>query len=70
MISRETIDEVKNRVDIVDVISDFITLKRSGQNYKALSPFSNEKTASFLSFLPKGSLRISAAARAATRSRL
>jgi hypothetical protein len=47
VISRETIDEVKNRLDIVDVISDFISLKRSGQNYKALSPFNNEKTASF-----------------------
>jgi DNA primase len=47
MISRNTIDEIKNRIDIVDVISDFISLKRSGQNYKALSPFSNEKTPSF-----------------------
>jgi len=47
MISRTTIDEVKSRIDIVDVVSDFISLKRSGQNYKALSPFSNEKTPSF-----------------------
>lgn len=47
MISPETIDEVMNRLDIVDVISDFISLKRSGQNYKALSPFNNEKTPSF-----------------------
>lgn len=47
MISRETIDEVRNRIDIVDVISDFVSLKRSGQNYKALSPFNNEKTPSF-----------------------
>lgn len=54
MISRETIDEVKNRIDIVDVISDFITLKRSGQNYKALSPFNNEKTASFFVVPGKG----------------
>ena len=44
MITRDTIEEIKNRVDIIDVISDFITLKRSGQNYKALSPFTNEKT--------------------------
>jgi DNA primase len=54
MISRDTIDEVKNRVDIVDVIGDFITLKRSGQNYKALSPFSNEKTPSFYVVPAKG----------------
>ncbi|HPM29472.1 MAG TPA: DNA primase [Chryseolinea sp.] len=54
MISRETIDEVKNRIDIVDVVGDFVTLKRSGQNYKALSPFSNEKTASFYVVPSKG----------------
>jgi len=54
LISRETIDEVKNRLDIVDVISDFISLKRSGQNYKALSPFNNEKTPSFFVVPGKG----------------
>lgn len=54
MISRETIDDIKNRMDIVDVISDFITLKRSGQNYKALSPFNNEKTPSFYVVPSKG----------------
>ena len=54
MITRETIEEIKNRVDIIDVISDFVTLKRSGQNYKALSPFTNEKTASFYVVPAKG----------------
>ena len=54
MISRNTIDEVKSRIDIVDVVSDFISLKRSGQNYKALSPFTNEKTASFYVVPSKG----------------
>jgi DNA primase len=54
MITSETIDEVKNRVDIVDVIGDFVSLKRSGQNYKALSPFTNEKTASFYVVPAKG----------------
>jgi DNA primase len=54
LISRETIDEVKNRVDIVDVISDFVSLKKSGQNYKALSPFANEKTPSFFVVPSKG----------------
>lgn len=54
MISRETIDEVRSRLDIVDVIGDFVSLKRSGQNYKALSPFTNEKTASFYVVPGKG----------------
>ncbi len=54
MILRETIDEVKSRLDIVDVISDFITLKKSGQNYKGLSPFTNEKTPSFFVVPGKG----------------
>jgi DNA primase len=54
LISRETIDEIKNRIDIIDVVGDFITLKRSGQNYKALSPFTNEKTASFYVVPSKG----------------
>ena len=54
MISRITIDEIKNRIDIVDVVGDFVSLKRSGQNYKALSPFTNEKTASFYVVPSKG----------------
>src|SRR5258705_12029407 len=54
MISSYTIDEVKSRIDIVDVVGDFVTLKRSGQNYKALSPFTNEKTASFYVVPSKG----------------
>lgn len=54
MISRNTIDEIKSRIDIIDVVSDFINLKRSGQNYKALSPFTNEKTASFYVVPSKG----------------
>lgn len=54
MISRDTIDEVKNRMDIVDVISDFVSLKKSGQNYKALSPFTAEKTPSFFVVPGKG----------------
>jgi DNA primase len=54
VISRDTIDEIKNRIDIIDVVSDFVTLKRSGQNFKALSPFTNEKTASFYVVPSKG----------------
>jgi len=47
MIHPATIEEIKNRTDIVEVVGDFVTLKRSGSNYKALSPFTNEKTPSF-----------------------
>lgn len=54
MITRDTIEEVKNRIDIVDVISDFVTLKISGANYKALSPFASEKTPSFFVVPAKG----------------
>ncbi len=54
MIDRETIDRIFNTADIVEVISDFITLKKSGQNYKGLSPFTNEKTPSFFVSPAKG----------------
>lgn len=54
MITRETIEEVKNRIDIYDVVSDFVSLKKSGQNYKGLSPFNNEKTPSFFVVPAKG----------------
>lgn len=47
MISPATIDEIKNQMDIVDVVGDFVTLKKSGSSYKALSPFTAEKTPSF-----------------------
>jgi DNA primase len=54
LISRDTIEEIRNRIDIIDVISDFLTLKKSGTNYKALSPFANEKTPSFFVVPAKG----------------
>lgn len=46
-ISDATIQEVKNRMDIIDVVGDFVSLKKVGSNYRALSPFTNEKTPSF-----------------------
>jgi DNA primase len=46
-ISDETIQEIKSQIDIVDVIGDFVNLKKSGSSYKALSPFTSEKTPSF-----------------------
>ena len=54
MIDRDTIDRIFDTADIVEVISDFVSLKRSGQNYKGLSPFTNEKTPSFLVSPAKG----------------
>lgn len=54
MISPATIEEIKNKMDIVEVVGDFVTLKRSGSSYKALSPFSNEKTPSFYVVPSKG----------------
>ena len=54
MIDRETIDRIFNTADIVEVISDFVTLKKSGTNFKGLSPFSNEKTPSFMVSPAKG----------------
>ena len=46
-ISRSSIENIRERVNIYDVVSDHVTLKRSGSSWKGLSPFSNEKTPSF-----------------------
>tara|TARA_B100001769_G_scaffold266629_1_gene253134 strand:- start:886 stop:2781 length:1896 start_codon:yes stop_codon:yes gene_type:complete len=47
MIDNQTISQIKEQIEIVDVVGDFINLKKSGSSYKALSPFSSEKTPSF-----------------------
>jgi len=44
------IDEVKSRLDIVEVVSSYLPLEKSGRNYKALCPFHAEKTPSFVVF--------------------
>ncbi len=54
MIDQQTINQIFETADIVDVISDFVTLKKSGANYKGLSPFTNEKTPSFMVSPSKG----------------
>ena len=54
MIDRQTIDRIFDAADIVDVISDFVSLKKAGQNYKGFSPWTNEKTPSFFVSPSKG----------------
>jgi len=44
----DAVSEVKSRLNIEDVISEYVQLKRTGRNFKGLSPWTNEKTASFI----------------------
>ena len=48
MISRETIDKVFEAARVEEVIGDFVQLKRAGSNFKGLSPFSDERSPSFM----------------------
>lgn len=48
MIPENVIEEIRLKNDIADVISSYVTLKRSGSNYTGLCPFHNEKTPSFM----------------------
>ena len=54
MIDNSTIDRIYAAADIVEVIGDYITLKRQGVNYQACCPFHNEKTPSFVVSPSKG----------------
>ena len=47
MIDRATIDRINDAANIVEVVSEFVTLRKSGSNYKGLCPFHDEKTPSF-----------------------
>ncbi|HVC36723.1 MAG TPA: DNA primase [Candidatus Dormibacteraeota bacterium] len=44
----DAVDEVKSRLSIEDVVSEYVQLKRAGRNWRGLSPFTNEKTPSFI----------------------
>ncbi len=53
-IDEGTIEEIKDRADIVSVISDYVDLKKVGANHKGLCPFHGEKTPSFTVSSSKG----------------
>ena len=50
MYSRELVDAIKDRSDLVDLIGTYVTLRRAGSNYNGLCPFHSEKTPSFTVF--------------------
>lgn len=54
MIDKATVDRIYSAADIVEVIGDFVTLKKNGVNYLACCPFHNEKTPSFVVSPSKG----------------
>ena len=48
MIDRATVDKILDATNIVDVVSDFVNLRKAGVNYKGLCPFHDDKTPSFM----------------------
>lgn len=48
MIDQATVEQIRNAANIVDVVADYVSLHRSGANYKGLCPFHNERTPSFI----------------------
>lgn len=54
MIPRDIVDRILDTAQIVDVVGDFVTLKKRGSNYTACCPFHNEKTPSFSVSATKG----------------
>src|SRR6195952_5012150 len=54
MITKPTIDRIMEATDIVEVIGEFVNLKKRGANYVGLSPFANERTPSFTVSPAKG----------------
>lgn len=54
LVSRKCIEDIKDRIDITDVVSPYVSLKRSGAHWKGLSPFTSEKTPSFYVMPEKG----------------
>ncbi len=54
MIDKETVDRIYAAANIIDIIGDYVTLKKKGVNYQACCPFHNEKTPSFVVSAAKG----------------
>ncbi len=54
MIKQEKISQIRDRASIVEVVSDYVTLKKAGRNYMGLCPFHSEKTPSFTVSEEKG----------------
>lgn len=50
----DAVEEIKSRLNIEDVISEYVQLKRAGRNFKGLSPFTSERTPSFMVSPEKG----------------
>lgn len=67
-IDRETVQRIIDTADIVEVVSDFVNLRRRGANYIGLCPFHNERTPSFSVSGQKGFVNASVAARVAALS--
>lgn len=49
LISKQSLELLKEKIDLVEIVSSYIKLTRSGTHYKGLCPFHNEKSPSFLS---------------------
>lgn len=58
MIDKATVDRIYSAADIVEVIGDFVTLKKKGVNYQACCPFHNEKTPSFVVSPVEGTVQV------------
>ena len=69
MIPQHEIEEVLSRVDMAEVASDFLTLKKSGSGYMCNCPFHQEKTPSFHIYPPGTSTSASVAVKVAVSSR-
>ncbi len=69
MIDQTTIDRILDAAQIVDVVSEFVTLRKRGVNYVGLCPFHNEKTPSFsVSSSQRTFVNVSNAAKVETQS--